>query len=404
MPLISILGISGGSTTPDFNPASLFSGGEDGVWFDFNDRGSLFTADPQDRAAGSFSPAAGTKVLGVIDKSRLGSHTDVATWYSEASELATNADISSDTGWTTAGAVAYNGGEAGYEWDGSTGTQEIYQSVTTANGDWFIAEIVTGTVTGGSARIVIGTSGTTADESTFDIDTGSTTYHFMYPSTTAGSTFRIQSNDSAGNYFDGIIVSASIKALPGNTHLFSESDGPTLRQDGNSIYYLEFDGVNDILHTGTGRTTVMSSDSIWCFAAAGNNDGNLATGISYGAGVNTRILWGMTTTGGYGDFTPALTYDNLARVWEHDASTTAVNIYEFHMDDTLFEITVRMNDVEELAATTVDLGQNSNGTLEFGDAIGYNNQLSCDIYGLIIYEGSTFDSDVYDWTQTEFSL
>lgn len=402
MNIVGLKAKGGGGGGGPFVFSDLYTASKKGAWYDATDKTGLFNGAI--RSAGEFSPTTGDSVYVMADRSELGAHTDFATWLAAASELNSNPTMATDTAWTTAGAVVFD--TDGYLWDGSAGTQEVYQSQSITSGDWYIGEVTTGAVTSGSARIVIGSTAAANALSAYDIDTGSTTYTFFYPVATSGGTsVRIQSN--TGDPFDGKITSFSVKRVPGKKHLFGVGAGaPIMRNDG-TYDYLEFDTSNRKMVTNGAVAEMFSDDSIVLMAMDAFADGNIATAWSYNGG--TRILFANASPGGgTGGWTPSIRNPGtgaFTEVWDHGAQVSTLSIYEIYMDDTDDELTVRLNSVEELAATSTTGGWNTaSGNMELGNAQAFTNHQEMDFYRLIIYEGTSFNEDAFDLVESELGL
>jgi hypothetical protein len=137
-----------------FSPAALFAASEPGVWYDPSDLTTLF----QDTVGTTPVTTPGQPVGLALDKSKglvLGS------------ELVTNGDFSSGTGWTLAASWSVSGGTANYNNAGAA--QSISQNITLAAGSSYIVTYTVSSFTSGfvyprlvGASTVNGTSATAA--------------------------------------------------------------------------------------------------------------------------------------------------------------------------------------------------------------------------------------------------
>lgn len=222
------LGLSGGVS---FSPLSLFAASEPGFWFDPSDISTLF----QDTAGTTPVTAAGQSVGLVLDK-RLGLVL--------GPELVTNGDFASgSTGWSDiSGAWAVSGGVL----TGTSVSANAYgpysNDTSVVAGRTYRATFTIG-VTSGSLRVRVGNTESAAY-------TQSGTYSLLLvATTTAVTTFQVR---AGGSGFTGTIDNISVRELPGNHATQSNSlSCPAYQIDSNGRGYLNFDGTDDSLATGT---------------------------------------------------------------------------------------------------------------------------------------------------------
>jgi hypothetical protein len=175
-----------------FSPASLFTSGEQGVWYDPSDMSTLF----QDSAGATPVTAVEQPVGLMLDKSKglvLGS------------ELVTNGDFSAgSTGWTLQGTVTISGGAAVINSSSSTDRLISSTNVLPA-GKWckvtFDVSVISGIVQ------FIDTAG--ANLTTFSTSGAKTLYAYS----AAGAAIQFF---RSGTSFNGTIDNISVKELPGN--------------------------------------------------------------------------------------------------------------------------------------------------------------------------------------------
>lgn len=390
-----ILNAAGAAPDPPFNPSDKFSGGEDGAWFHPQDITSLFTANPNGRDAGAWTTAVTDRVGVMVNKKDLGlaAGSTVADYLTSASELLTNADITSDTGWTKSSGVTFSSGA--YDFDG-TASESISQAAIVSHNVWYVAEVVVSSYTSGTARIIMGNGANGA--SPYDINAAGTFTFFYLGSVSGNGDFYIEANTSGP--FLGSIGSASVKELDGD-HVWANNDTNrgTLRQDGNSIYYVEFDSA-EYMSTVTGVTSIFASDTVVICAFLANDDTQYAS--AWAQDGTTRINFGNNAAGTAYEQT---IYDFTTKIgtgW-NDSDDNTLNIWEVYMDDTDNEVTIDKNNVSEQTATSFGSAWGS-GTFRVANANNASQPLDCEWYGLIAYEGTSFDQDVYDWMEEEVGL
>jgi hypothetical protein len=395
MPLINVIGLSGGAgggAAPAFSPADLFAGGENGVWYHPQDPSSIFSSQPVTRAAGTWGSAAADRAAIMVDKRLLDidAADTFADWLSARAELLSNPSMNTDTAWTKGTGVTHTG--TGYAFDGTSGTT-LTQACGIAANSWYAVEVVVSAYTSGTARVLVGSSG----NSDYSIN-GVGTFLFFFKA--SGNTeASIQANTSGP--FTGTIDSMSVKHVPGN-HAYSINDTNrgTLRQDANSIFYVEFTGTA-YMTTDTSRTDIMAADSVVLCSFLAYDDTQYSCPWSFDS--TTRINFGNRTNGTYTQTLYNFT-TQVASGWvDADGDDNTLNTWEVYLNDTSDQVTIAKNDTTVQAATSYGSAWGT-GILRIANANNSSQPLTCDWYGLVIYEGSSFDQDVYDWMQTEIGL
>ena len=220
-----------------FTPSSLFTSGEQGVWYDPSDFSTMF----QD-AAGTTPVTAVEQPVGLIlDKSKglvLGSELIVQPINFNANWIATTG------GTPVASGSSFTTSSIGGFWINALTPGKTYQ-VT-----------VTGTTTADSGVTLRQTNTTTTSQ----IRTGFGSAVFTAQS---GFMYFYVRNESAGTT---TVTSISVREVPGNhATQATTTSRPTLQQDAFGKYYLSFDGVDDYLVTGSINFTATDK----MFVAAG---------------------------------------------------------------------------------------------------------------------------------------
>jgi len=219
-----------------FSPASLFSSGEQGVWYDPSDMSTMF----QDAAGTTPVTAVGQPVGLILDKSKglvLGPELIAQPVNFNANWIATAG------GTPGASGSSFTTSSIGGFWINVLTPGKTYQ--VTVNGSTTAASGVTlrqtDTTTTSQIRAGFGPA-------VFKAQSGFT--HFYVRNESAGTT---------------TVTSISVRELPGN-HATQATvpKRPILKIDGNGKYYLLFDGVDDAMQTGnidftgTGKMTVFA--------------------------------------------------------------------------------------------------------------------------------------------------
>ena len=239
------------ASAPAYDPEILFSAGEQGAWFDPSDLTTMF----QDFPGTTPVTAVGQPVGLILDKSKglvLGP------------ELVTNGDFSNGTtGWS-----AYNGntsisvvsGALRVTINSGTATACTTDAITTVVGKMYEFSINMLGTTGTGYKFYIGDSFGGGGPYAQNPITGTGSFKVLFVATSTTTYVNFEVTGVAGNYgdFDNI----SIRELPGNhASQATAAKRPVLQQDGTGKYYLDFDGVDDALTTGTIPITGLIGDS-----------------------------------------------------------------------------------------------------------------------------------------------
>lgn len=223
-----------------FSPALLFAAGEVGAWYDPSDFSTLF----QDSAGTTPVTAVEQPVGLLLDKSK---------GLALGSELVTNGAFSSGTtGWITAN-VTNSGGTVTVVDNQAVITRgsaraEFYQTITTVIGATykFVGSII---AKSGSASWWIGSTRSNASDLNLTfVAVGTQTGYFRATATTTFITMAVDGTAGQTATIDNI----SVKLLAGNhARQTTPASRPVVKQDGNGMYYLFFDGTDDSLATAT---------------------------------------------------------------------------------------------------------------------------------------------------------
>ena len=229
-----------------FTPRSLFTSGEQGVWYDPSDFNTMF----QD-AAGT-TPVTGVEqpVGLILDKSRgLGPEliAQPVNFNDKWKATVVGEPVASGSSFTT---VSIGGFWINVLTPGKTYQVTVNGSTTAASG---VTLRQTDTTTSSQIRAGFGPAVFTAQ---------------------SGFTYFYVRNESAGTT---TVTSISVRELPGNhATQATTTSRPTLQQDASGKYYLSFDGVDDYLVTGSIDFT--ATDKMTVFAGL-RKLGDVATGL-----------------------------------------------------------------------------------------------------------------------------
>jgi hypothetical protein len=372
-----------------FTPASLFAAGEQGVWYDPSDLSTMF----QDTDGTTPVTAAGQPVGLLLDKSRglvLGP------------ELVTNGTFDTDTtGWILSGGTAsFSGGIVTLT--NVTSRATISQGFSTTPGRTYkfsFGSISNGNSGPNAARIRVVATDSYSGTILLDVNQGSSNSSLFFTAT-GSTTFLYLANNTttAGNFveFGGAI---SVRELPGNHATQATAAGrPILRQLAGGEYYLEFDGIDDSLVTGTitpgvDKAQVFAgvrklSDAAVSIAAELTSVSITNGALSLFAGsVNTNRRWAWSTSMGQSFIgtadQPAPATVVISSIMDR-AETTTTNIIKPRINGapaTLSEV-VDANPTGNFANDVINIGARDQASLF----------LNGHIYSLIVRFGSNLDT------------
>ena len=246
-----------------FSPLSLFAAGEQGAWYDPSDFSTMF----QDSTGTTPVTAVGQSVGLILDKSKglvLGS------------QLVSDSSFDSPAAWTPQDARwSVSGGKATYT-PGSLSYLQSTTNTTVAGGKWyeFSLTIADGTPGTNMAWFAVFNSASNYNYLGVyrDVNTNGVVKYIVYVESDKTG-FKIYGNNSSTSSWS--VTDFSVKELAGNhaTQATSASR-PVLRQDANSKYYLEFDGVDDSLATAAINFT--ATDKMSVFAGVHKNNDTAA--------------------------------------------------------------------------------------------------------------------------------
>lgn len=348
---------------------SLFSAGEQGVWYDPSDLSTLF----QDSAGTIPVTAVGQPVGLILDKSKglvLGPELVAQPINFNANWIATlgGTPVASGSSFTTS--------TVGGFWINVLTPGKVYQ-VT-----------VTGTTTAASGVTLRQTNTTTTSQ----IRTGFGSAVFTAQS---GFTYFYVRNESAGTT---TVTSISVREVLGNhATQATTTSRPTLQQDASGKYYLSFDGVDDYLSTGsinftgTDKMTVLAGLRKLSDAAAGllfelsaernTNNGTFSMSAPGGGG-NQYVFASRGTIDGALAVVSPYTYPT-----PHQAVLTGIG--SISGDQSI----LRVNGTQA-AQYTADQGTGNYGNypLYIGRRGGTSYPFNGRLYGLIVRGAATDDA------------
>ncbi len=223
-----------------FNVRTLFANGEQGLWYDSSDLSSMY----QD-SAGTTAAVVGQPVGLILDK-RLG-----------AVRGAEAAPALEDANWVEAAGAVVGGGTATFTAVASGAGIVGNAPVAFVTGQFYEVTFTLANYAGGTGISVrLGGAGSF-------VNTGGSngTKRIIIPAGGAATDISLLEGSGSGTYtFSGL----SIRPLPGN-HA-TQATSPSrfiLRQDGNGYYYLEDDGFDDGMVTGSINFTATDKMTVW---------------------------------------------------------------------------------------------------------------------------------------------
>lgn len=359
---------STGGTT--FSPASLFSSGEQGVWYDPSDFSTMF----QD-ASGTTQVTGENQSVGLIlDKSK---------GLAIGPELATSPDLS---------------------WNASS-VDDTAILAPVVSGLWYRFQytgLSTASTTGTSLRI-----GTTLLSPNRPITSSTPSSGTQYFQATATGNFLVNATANTNN--TGSFSSVSVRQISGNHAIqVTTASQPLLQRDGSGFYHILFDGNDDFLvssaidFTGTDKVSLFSgvqknSDATLAIIAefSVNAQSNLGAfwlaSSSPTGGAEYRINLNGTTVTGYAMSSYAAPIKN-----------TIISLMDIAGADRTTEIIPRVNNA---TPTLTGLSNANAGTGNFGSYPlylgrrgGTTLQFNGAIYGLVLLGRTANASEV---AQTE---
>lgn len=244
-----------------YSPASLFTPGTLGVFFDPSDLSTVF----QD-AAGTTPGAVGSVVGLLLDKSK---------GLALGAELAVNGDFTDPTGWVLGAGWAISAGRA----IKSAGTASgMTRSATLTAGKWYKATFVVSDASAGTCATAF-TGGTQVTGNLSGANGPRTEYIQALPGNSAVGV-------TANAAFNGTIDNLSIVEIQGNhASQATTASKPILRRNATTgALYLEFDGVDDFLSTAAIDFT--ATDEVTLFAGV-RKLSDAATGMVVETGAGT---------------------------------------------------------------------------------------------------------------------
>jgi len=259
-----------GALPKDYYINSLFVSGEQGIWLDPSDFSTLY----QDAAGTTPVTAVGQPVGLALDK-RLG--------LALGAELVTNGDFDNADGWVLQSEASISSGSLNFN---ATATRTATATgASCVSGRWYVVEFDL-TYTSGTARFDAGGGTTTI--------TGSTG-HKKYIRQATGTNAFYFSCASAGAVYS--VDNVTVRELPGNhAYQTTSASRPTLQQDSNGLYYLNFDGTDDGMATPSIDFTGTDKMTVWAGAqSASTADTAIIAELSSATGAGNpgsmAILW-----------------------------------------------------------------------------------------------------------------
>lgn len=302
-----------------FTPASLFSAGEQGAWFDPSDLSTMF----QD-SAGTLPVTADGQPVGLI--------LDKSNGLAFGPELATNGDFSNGTtGWVPNTGVSL-----------SNVSNQLVQTSTSIG--WLSSFLhVTGVTPGNTYKISIDVVGGSVSSSRYiNVGTNGGGYNIFQTPILSNGTLVCYATATL-NYFDigtecffnnigdtVILDNVSVKLISGNhASQATAASRPLYKTDG-TYHWLQFDGVDDSLITAAINFTSTDKASLF----AGVRKVGTSTGViselsaSADTEVGSFVFYGNDTE--YGVYSGGTNGTNGKRVFTFTSPIT--NVVTFEMD------------------------------------------------------------------------
>lgn len=377
---------------------SLFTGGLEGVAYDFNDLSTLF----QTEAGGTPVTAAGQYIGLVLDKSK---------GLALGTELITNGAFTSNiTGWTnyvgSRGTMSYNSTDKRLKVDNTTGTGDTYV--------WTTAAVTTGLVykisgniydTFGDSTLVKfywfnGTS-TVGSQITTTVNNNAFSITARAP---AGATSIMIGSNNSTTALGGVweIDNISVKPIAGNHAVQTvTASRPSLQRNTSSgSFYASFDGTDDFLVT-INTVDLTSSDAVSVLTAVRkNSDSTVSIIAEFSPDVNTNngsfylTAPQVAATGNYGFTSKGTTAVNVTAS-TFAAPHTAVIVAQGDISADLARVSV--NSAAPLSsATDQGTGNYGNHLLYVGRRGGTTLPFNGHIYALVIVEKLASDGEIYE--------
>lgn len=377
---------------------TLFTGGLEGVAYDFNDLDTLF----QDNE-GRTPVTAATQPIGlVLDKSK---------GLALGTELVTNGTFATAiTGWTNyqtaRGTMTYNSTDDRLRMDNTTGTGDGYVWTATA-------------VTAGLVYKISG--------NIYDVSGDSTTVRFYWWNGTAllgsivgvpvfnnafsvtlrapaGATGITLGSNNSTAALGGIweIDNISVKQVTGNHAIqVTAASRPTLQRNTvTGAFYASFDGVDDFLVT-INTLDMTSTDTVTLLTALRKNSdtavsvvAELSANANTAAGAFYLTAPQTAATGNYA-FQSRGTASGLATAATFAAPHTAIIVAQGDISADITKISVN-SATPVSAATDQGTGNYGNHLFYIGRRGGTSLQFNGHIYALVVVEKLASDGDVYE--------
>ena len=229
------------ATVGAYDPGTLFESGEVGAWYDPSDLTTVF----QD-AAGTTPATVGDPVGLILDKSK---------GLTLGADVVVNGDFATTADWVV-----------GSDWDLSNGYAENTTGLNThlrpsvgplTIGKWYKVSFD-----------LIATTGQTRFRPNFVTTAGQVLF-----TTTGSKTAIFEATGTTFSFFENsglpgtIIDNVVIRELPGNHATQTTSAARPVLQQSGSLYYLDFDGVDDYLTTATFASGAQSQPNTIALAA-----------------------------------------------------------------------------------------------------------------------------------------